>query len=291
MAFETEFGNFVTEGNAVSAVMGPAFVSKAFGMNVIRTENFPDNTNTIKVPYSGSFTAEIVLESANYTPSANSEMSDGSATITAEKSVHSFNITVEALRFAQRSADFVRLTNEAAAAHARLFDSKLKALFSGLSQVVTATAGLTKDNLLDARYLVESGMDGGFSGKLAGVIGYKGHNEIRKELTSITASAFSNMELLSLLQLKAPSVNPVGEFAGIEIFPTSGLPTTGGDNVQAVFDPLNCFYAGVDMERGFHVEIHNPRKDNGLTYEVTTYTFFKVVEWRDAAGAAVRSDT
>lgn len=291
MAFETEFGNFITQGNAVAGMMGPAYVAKSFGMNVVRTEQFPDTTNTIKVPISGYLIAETVGESTNYTYSANSELVDSSVTCTAEKSVASARISVEALRFAQPHADMARTADNLAAAHARLFDSKLKALYGSLSQSVTATTILTKDNLLDARYNCTSGTDGNMSGVLVGTFDYKGVNEIRKELTSVTASAFSNKELLSLVNLEVPGAAPVGEFAGIQIYETSGLSTSGGDDIAAVFDPYQTFFAGVDVGNGFAVKVHDPRSDNGLTYEVLTWGFFKVVIWRNTSGCKVLSDT
>ena len=271
--------------------MGPAFVAKSFGINLVRTETFPDTTNVIKVPISGYLIAETVAESTDYTYSASSELTDTSVTCTAKKGVAGTKISVEALRFASPHANLARLAGELAGAQSRLFDADLKALFPSLSQSVTATNVLTKDNLIDARYYVTSGTDGNLSGHLVGVFDYKGVSEIRKELTSITATAFSNMELLSLVGMKVPGTSPVGEFAGIHIYETSGLATSGGDDVGAVFDPMHAYYAGVDLNRGFTVEMHRPRANNGIVFELLSYGFWKIVEWRDAAGCKVLSDT
>lgn len=287
MADEIILADFVTEGNAIAGMMGPAWVAKTFGVNVVRTETFPDNTNVLKVPISGSLSAEILAELA--TPTANAELIDTSVSCTAEKSVVRSYVSVESLRFGGPTASLQRIADEHAAGHGRLFDTKLKALFTGLSQGVTASAGLTKDNLLDARYYVTSRTDGNISGLLVGAFDYKGVSEVRKELTSITATAFSNMDLLSLVGLKVPGVSPVGEFAGIQIYETSGLPTSGGDDVAAVWDPMHCFFAGVDL--AFNVTIIQPSGSNGLTHEVTSWMYFKNVEWRDEAGCKVLSDT
>lgn len=289
--YATEYGNFVTEAYAIAGMMGPAYVSASFGMSVVQTEQFSDTSNTIRIPISGSLTAEIVAESTPYEFSANGELTDTYVTCTAEKSVVSSRVSVEALRFGGSTASLQRIAREHALAHARLFDSKLKALFPSLSQSVTATSTLIKDNLLDARYYIDAGTAGNESGSLVAVIDHKGKSEITKELTSITASAFSNMELLSLVKLQVPGAKPVGDLAGIEVFQTDGLTTSGGDDVGAVFDPAQCYFAGVDVANGFNVLIHNPRADNGLTYEVLSWTFFKVVEWRDGAGCKVLSDT
>lgn len=287
----TEYGNFVTEAYAIAGMMGPAYVAKSFGMSVVQTEQFSDSSNTIRVPISGYLTAEIVAESTPYVFSGSGELTDTYVSCTAEKSVVSSRVSVEALRFGGPTASLQRIANEHAKAHARNFDTKLKALFPSLSQSVTAASVLTKDALLDCRYYIDSGTDGNESGSLVACIDHKGKAEVTKELTNITATAFSNMELLSLVGLKVPGAQPVGDLAGIQVYQTSGLTVSGGDDIGAVFDPEQCFFAGVDVANGFNVLIHSPRADNGLTYEVLSWTFFKVVEWRDAAGCKVGSDT
>lgn len=289
--YATEYGNFNTQAYAIAGMMGPAYVAKAFGMSVVQTEQFSDSSNTIRVPISGSLVAEIVAESTPYVFSASGELTDTYVACTAEKSVVSSRVSVESLRFGGPTANLERIANEHGLAHGRLFDSKLKALFPSLSQSVTATTNLEKNNLLDARYYVESGTDGNESGSMVGVFDHKGVTEIRKQLTDITATAFTNMELLSLVGLSIPGATPVGEFAGIQVYQTSGLTVSGGDDIGAVFDPAQCFFAGVDVANGFNVRVHDPRADNGITYEVLSWTFFKVVEWRDAAGCKVGSDT
>lgn len=291
MAFETELGNVITIGNAVSAAMGPAFVNKSQGLSLVYKEVFPDNTNVVKFQISGNLVAETVAESTDYTYSANSELTDSSITCTAKKVVCGSKTTVEAVRFGNGSARLERLAKEAGEAHARLFDADLKALFSGIATIVTASTVLTKDNLIDARYNIVNSMKGGFSGMLVSMFDYKGVSEIQKEITSTTAAAFGNMDLLGVLGMPQPSNGYCGNLLGIDIYQTDGLPSGGGDDTACVWDPMNCFAAGVDGTNGFYNSLKDPAAINGLSNEFLTWSFFKIVEWRDTAGCAVKSDT
>lgn len=293
MANETELSNIITIGNAVSALMGPAFVNGSQGLSLVVTEPFPDNTNVIKLPIAGTLTAETVAESTDYTYSASSELTDTSVTVTAKKTVLGTKITVEAARFGAGRASLDRIAGEHGRAHARLFDSDLKALFASIATAVTATSVLTKDVLIDARYSVVSAMKGAFSGRLVSMLDYKGVSEIQKELTSISATAFGNMEMLGILGMPSAANGYAGNVLGIDIYQTDGLPlaNTNTDDVGCVWDPLNCFYAGVDGIQGLNNTLKEPSAINGLSTEVLTWTFFKVAEWRDTAGVRVLSDT
>lgn len=289
MANETEFSNFITIGNAVSAIASPALAEKTVMLSLCTVEQFPDNTNTIKAAKNGSLTAEDVNESTAYSLSASSELTDSSVTCTAVKGMVASHLSVEALRFANPASRIERIGEEQGAALGRLFDSAAVALFSSIATGVTATSTLTKDNLLDAQYNVYAAMKGAVGdGKLAAVLHYKGANEIRKELTSISASAFANSAMLSLIG-GAPKANGlVGEFAGIEVYQTSGLPTSGGDNIQCVFHPKYCFFAG--MGGSIETEVLWKGATGGALWEVASYMFYKVVEWNDTAGCRVLSD-
>lgn len=291
MAFETELGNVTTIGNAVSAAMGPAFVNRSQGLPLVYTEVFPDNTNVIKFQVSGNLVAETVAESTDYTYSANSELTDSAITCTAKKAVVGSKLTVEAVRFGQPGANLARIAQNAGEAHARLFDADLKALFPSIATTVTATTILTKDNLIDARYNIVNSMKGAFSGKLVAMLDYKGVGEIQKEITSTTAACFGNMQLLGVLGMPVQGNGYCGNLLGIDIYQTDGLATTGGDDQACVWDPMNCFAAGIDGTNGFYNSLKDPAAINGISTEFLTWAFFKIVEWRDLAGCMVRSDT
>jgi hypothetical protein len=291
VAYESELGNFIIEANAVSALMGPAFVNASQFLPLVRTETFPDTSNVIKVPISGYLVAETVAESTDYSYSASSELTDTSVTVTAKKAVQGSKFTVEADRFGKPHANLGRIGDEMSAAHGRLFDYDFKALINSISTVVTATTVLTKDNLLDASYNVFAATKGAHSGKLVGAFDFKGVNEIRKELTSITATAFGNKEMLGILGNPGGGINYAGNCVGIDIYQTDGLSTTGSDDQACVWDPALAFYAGVDGVAGFRSSVKEPSAINGLSWELLTWTFFKVAIWRNTAACQVRSDT
>jgi len=292
VAFETEISNFITIGNAISAEMSPAFVNAAQFWPLVYKQVCPGNTNVVKFRKSGSLTAEAIAESAAYSFSANSELTDSSITATATKKMVANRLSVEAQRFAvDAGAEISRISAEMGRALARLFDADVKALSTGLSQLVTAGTVLTKDTLLDGLYNVMNGMKGGWSGKAVFVGDYKGINEIRKELSSISASAFANIEMLGMLAAPTPGNGYAGNFMGIDCYQTDGYAITGGDDRAMLFDPAYCFAAAVDALSGIRVEMVGPSTLNNMQTEIVAYTFWNVVEWNDAAGSEVRSDT
>jgi len=291
MAFESELGNFITIGNAVSAEASAALVNAAQGLALVHAEAFPDNTNVIKFRKSGSLVAEAIAESAAYTYSANSELTDASISCTGTKKMVSSRVSVEALRFGSPGSDLQRIGQEQGNALARLFDADLKALFASVSGGVTAASTLVKDNLLDAQYTVFAGIKGAFSGRLVGMVDYKGAGEIRKELTSITATAFGNLAMLGVIGVPKGPAGFIGEFAGIELYQTDGLPSSGGDDVALVWDPRIAFCAGINGIQGLATTVLEPSVLTNMCWEFTTHTFWNVAEWNDAAGCKVLSDT
>lgn len=289
MAFENELGNFVHSSEIIASYMGPAFVQADMTLPLIRTENFPDNTGTVLFPISGKVEAQIVSESGNYTYDANSEITDTSVSITFQKSVQAQKVTVEALRFSGGAMSLRRAAEEAARAHARRQAADLKALFSGISGSVTAATTMVKDVLLDARYIVVSGMKGLNSEKLVGWLSYRQLNDLSKELTDTTATAFTSQVDLGVIGISSGR-KPKGELFDIWLWETDGLPTSGGDTVGCVWDPAHAFCGGVDGGAGFDSEVVF-LGSQGVAYELTTWMFYKFGEYRDAAGCRVLSDT
>jgi hypothetical protein len=172
-----------------------------------------------------------------------------------------------------------------------VFDSDFVALFSSTSNSVVATSTLVKDNLLDARYNIESSMLGAFSGQLVGFLHPKGLNEVRKDITNTGATAFGNLGMLGIVGKVEPGRQYAGNLMGIDLYYRTGLPTTSGDNVQQVWDPKNAFYAGIDGIQGFRSSLQQPTAENGLTLSYLGWLFFKVIQWRDTAACIVRSDS
>lgn len=286
MANETELSNFIIKANEISAAIAPAFVDASVCMNLVHAETCSPDSNVIKFRKSGSLTAATLAESTAYTYSASSELTDTSITATAVKAAVVSKLTVEAQRFGTSLASLDRLAAEQGRALARLFDDTVIALFTGFSQLVTATSTLTVDNLLDAQYTIFSG--GTPPGRLCFVGHYKGVNELGKVALNTNASAFTNPNFLDLIgQPKANNFK--GSIADIDVYQTSGHATTGGDNRQAMFHPDLAFCCA--LGGAFQTAISPLLISTGFWTEVGSYFFFDVKEWNDLAGVEVRSDS
>lgn len=287
MANETELSNVTTVGNAISALMSPAFKEAAIMPNLIHMETFRNNTNVIKFRKSGDLTAATLAESTAYTFSASSELTDSSVSCTAVKGVVMSKITQEALRFGGGQADTSRIAAEQGRAIARLFDDTALALFSGFSTQVTASSILTVAKMLEAQYRVYNG-NVPVDGRLTAVLDYKGAHEIRAEIAASSASAYVNPAFLDILNGTPQANNYVGNVVGIDVFQSIGLPTSASDDVALVFNPRWAFCAGVGG--AFETEIAR-KLSEGLYYEVASWMFFDIKEWNDAAGVGLLSDT
>lgn len=289
MANETELGNVSHQTDVVAAAMTGAFVELDTVFPLIMTETFPDNTNVILFPKSGKVEAGAQTESNAYSYGSDDEITDTETTITGALKSQAQKVTIHTLRFGGQHGQLPRFINEAALGMQRLAASDFKTLFSSISGSVTATSTLEKDNLLDARYTVVSGIGSARMGsKLYGMFDYKGINELSKELTDTTATAFSSQVDLGVLGM-SKSGTPVGDLFDIILYQTSGLPTSGSDDVACVWDKI-AFAAGVDGRNGFQVNI-DPPKAASPWVEVYMYTFWHIAEHNDAAACRVLSDT
>jgi len=286
MANETERANVVAPTDVISQGISAALVPNVVVMPLIYTEDLPTGTNLKKMRKAGSLTAETIAESNAYTFSASSEYTETSVNATAAKSVVISKATVELQQFSD-TMSLDKLTEEQGKALARAVDAKPKALFSGLSQTVTSTNILTVADLMQAAYLVQSGTSGVSGGQLRGVLDFKGVNEIRKEIVASGAAVFSQESMTSLLSGIVQLNGYVGSIPGVDLFATNGLPTDSSDDVGAVFDPNICFAGIVGVVDNRSVW----KGSEGLFDEMTAWIFSAYVEWNDAAGCGVKSDT
>lgn len=286
MANETERANIVAPTDVISQGISAALVPNVVVMPLIYTEDLPQGTNLKKFRKAGSLTAEDIAESATYTFSGSSEYTETAINATAAKSVVISKATVELQQFSD-TMSLEKLTEEQGKALARAVDAKPKALFTGLSQTVTSSTVLTVADVMQAAYLVQSGTSGVSGGQLRGVFDFKGINEVRKELLASGAAVFSQESMTSLLAGIVNLNGFVGSLPGVDLFGTNGLPTDSGDDVGAVFDPNICFAGVVGVVDNRSVW----KGSEGLFDEMTAWIFSAYVEWNDAAGTRVRSDT
>lgn len=282
----------VTIGNAISALMSPAFKEASIGYNLVYAETCPDNTNVIKFRKSGSLVAEAVAEGAVYLPTdANSDINDTSVTATAAKVAVASPISWEAMRFGAGAASTVRVATEQGRALARKFDGDLLALFDGLTNAATAATTLDTDTLLLGQYNVLNALVP--PGPLVAVIDFKGAHELRK-LVANSGSAIYSSQYNSPLFGTPQANNFVGNFLGIDIYQTVGLSTTGGDDQGAIFNPQYCFAAAMSGEINTDIQFSSLGVANqvaGFSTIVSSWYAYNVVEWNDTAGCELRSDT
>lgn len=286
MAFETEQGNAARVTDVISDAISAALVERVVVAPLVYTEDLPQGTNVKKFRKDGSLTAEAVAESGTYSFSGSSELTQTSVSATAIKTAVASKLTVEAEQFSD--LDISKLAREQGAALARAIDDEILALFDGFSTQVTSTTVLTVDDLMTACYNVFAGNAGGAQ-TLVGVLDHKGAHEIRKEIANSSASIWSQESLTTLLRGAQEAANGyVGAIPGLELYATSGLPTDSSDDVGLVFNPMLAI-AGM-VSPSVNVRTSWEGSAGGYT-EVYSYIFSDFVEWNDAAGCGVLSDS
>lgn len=285
MAFETEMGNVTKPDVTISAIAAPAFVEAAKSLAQCYIYNL-QNLSAVKFNKDGSFIAEQLTESTAYSYDSGDEFTQSAVSCTALTLGHIFKPSIQSERFSDGQASLEKLGRLQAEAIARKIDAIWIALFSSITNGVTATSTLTKDDLLTAQYTVHNAMN--MDKRLQVMLHRKGRQEIRKELTSITASAFTNPAFLGLAGGPISPNGLVGEFADMLVFNTSGHPTTGGDNIQAVYDPEYAFGMAIDQTIYTRSVF---KASEGFFTEAASWLFANACIWNDTAACKLRSDS
>lgn len=287
-----DLADTITIGNAVSALMAPAFVRASIGLGLVYAETCPNNTNVIKFPKSGSLTAEAVAEGAVYLPTdANSDINDTSVTSTATKVMVASPISWEAQRFNSSYANTSRVAEEQGRALARKFDVDWKALFNSVTEAATATAGLDTDTVLLGQYNVYDGLTP--PGPLVAVVDFKGAYELRKAVANSGSAIYASQYNSPLFG--TPAMNGfVGNFLGIDFYQTSGLSNTGGDDQGLIFDPryaFCCALSGAIETRIWFSGMGVASQVAGTSDVVQSWFAYDIDLWNDDAACELRSDT
>lgn len=284
-----EVSNSVTLGNLISAQSSPAFVKSVMGVNLMYVEDLPSGTNVKKFVKDGSMTAaSSTAESTAVTIGAAGELTDDSVTATAAKVAISSGITVEEERFGY--IDVNRVAEAQGNSIARAVDNDWLAMATNLSTVVTAASVLTINDLFLAQLNIFNSNCPRQDVPLAAVLGPRAVYNIKTELLTSGASAWTNPGILGLFGGQPIQANNfVGRLAGnFDVYQTTGFSTTGGDDQQMVFHPMFCFAGMFDTAPQVWV---TPRGAEGLYTEVVSYLLYDIIEWNDLAGVQVRSDT
>lgn len=293
MAYETEISNSAKVTNVLSDGISAALVQSVVVVPLIYAEDLPSGTAVKLFRKDGYLTAETISESAEYTHSASSELTQSTVTATAAKSGVVSKLTVEAQQFG--NIDLAKIAREQGGAIARLLDDDVIALFDNHDNTVTATSILTADDVLQAAYTVRAALAGGIGERLVGVFDYKGIFELQKELMKSAGAALSNPQLITLLTGMPKPNGFAGNLPGVDLYQTNGLPSANSDDYACVFNPATC-YAGiyspsVNTRVTFVGATDGATSGAGFYDEVASWVFSNVVEWNDNAGCTVRSDT
>lgn len=287
MANEILLSSSSTPTDVISSAISRELIEKIVCVPHVFAEDLPVGTNVKKARKDGSLGLGATLgEAGNYSFGSDSVITQTSVSLTSAKSVIASKLTVEAEQFGQ--INDAQVIQKQANSLQRTLDKAVKDLASGFSQSVSSTSVMTVEDMMDAAYLIRAGKAGPMgSNRCVAFLDYKARNEITKQLVQSGASAFNNLELLSLLTgLNTSNLNGyVGNVPGIDVYETGDLPTSGGKRINLVFNPELAFF-------GIYGVINVLRKQpdsQGLFTELTSYIFNQVAEWNDVAGVTVRS--
>lgn len=287
-----DLGDNITIGNAISALMSPAFVDASFSYNLVNNQTCPGDTNVIKFRKSGSLIAEAVTEGAVYTASdANSLLTDASVTATATKIASGAAFSHEAERFGGGQTGVSRIAAEQGAALARKYDDDFLALFDSIANAATASTVLDTDTFLLAKYYVNAAKCP--PARQVAVIDYKGALELQKFISNSGAAIYTSQYSHPILG--TPKSNGyIGTLFETDIYQTSGLSTTGSDDQGLVFNPLYAFGAAVGGQLYSHVMDTGPGVASqipGMSKYVISWMYWNIIVWNNAAACELRSDT
>ncbi len=282
----TEFGNGVNITDILAAGVSPALVKAVCMPALMHTENLPKGTLTAKLQKNGSLTAASLAESTALAPDSNGELTDSSVSCTIAKCAVVTGVSVEQSEFGNLTAG--RIATEHGGAIARFVDNDALSLFSSFSASVTSSSTLTLDDITLGQYSIFASECPDKNVPLKCVLSWRGHLNIKKEISESGASIWTNSTELSILG-GAPKNNCyVGSLGAIDFYATSGHATSGGDTVQAIFHPmwaLAGFFAPAPV-----TWVENEGR-GGFFTAYATYYFYDVLIWNNACGVKLLSDT
>ena len=282
----TEFSNAVTYPKVLSDLMAPAFVKATCMVNLIHGEDLPVMSMVKTFRKDGSLTAALLAESTALAINSNGELTRTGVDATVAKCVVSSGVSVEAERFSDIDANTI--ADRQANAIARYVDNDGLSMFGGFSTAVTSAAGMTIDDIMLGQYNIMAAECPNKEVPLACVLAHKGHYQVKKEIIQSGATAWTSQQLLSILQSTPQANCYVGSLPGIDFYVTSGHATSGGDNQQGIFHPMWALGGVFDTAPQL---VTNKKGSEGLYTEAVSYYFYDIVEWNDAAGVLLNSDT
>lgn len=288
MANEITTATLALAADEVSAALGPALVRKVVMLPHVHAENLPVGTITKQARKDDAMgLGTLTSQAATYSIGAAGEVNQTKVQLVVAKTVLGSKLTVEAEEFGQMQLGTV--VNKQSNGLARTLDGNVKALASGFSQNAgDGATGFDLEDVMDGISLIEAGDAAVTQSRYVCALGHTEGAAIKKQLLQTGASAFTNLELLSLLTTLEQPNGYIGTLGMIDFYQTAGLPAGGGENSSIVFNPELAFFG---MYAPAPVSWIIPKGVEGVYYEVVSYIFSQVAEWYDEAGVEILSAT
>jgi hypothetical protein len=289
VAYLTELSNTATVNKVLSKVAAPAFQKSPVMLNLIYAEDMPDGQGTATKGFKrkGSLTAAALAQSTALAVDANGERTDTALDVTAAKAVVVSGVTVENQKFGQ--VDLVEYAEDAGTAIGNFVDNQILALFSSITNLVTSTAGLTLNDLDEAQLNILAAGTPDPNMPLTFVGATRAMRNLKQEIREAGGSAMQNDRFLSIFNGSPQANGFYGSLPGYELYHTaSGLGTTGGNNIQALFHSKWAF-AGI-FDKQISTWYAN-KGSEGFYTEIASYYFWGAGLWNDGAACEVQSDT
>jgi hypothetical protein len=279
---EIRIANMATPADVVSGAISRALVNKVVLLPFVFAEDLPVGTPVKQARKDDALgLGAIVSEAANYTHVAGtSNLTQTKVQLTAAKTVISTKITEEAKQFTE--INDATVISKQSNSLARTLDNAVKVLSQGLSQNVDAGATMSAEALMEAVMLLSAGNAASDMSPAVAALSPQAILHIQTQLVQSGASAWSNIQMLSLLQdLEKPNGFRGSLPGGVDVYSVNGMPDSGKSGM--VFNPELCFFGIYGT-----VQIRRKASDSqGLYDELTSFVFNQVAEWNDAAGVEV----
>lgn len=292
MANETKFENIAGITDVISDAISPALQNPVVVAPLIKYEPLPVGTNVKLWRKDGYLVAEEINEvAAQAVDGSEQELTQSTVTATMVKLAATTMLSVEVQQF--RGLNLNTMARYIGEAIARDWDDEILALFSSFDNTVTSTTIQTLSDIIQGTYNVRSNTAGVSVGPLVGVFDFKAIMELEIELSSSSAAHLSLPTEIALLQGMSGANGFRGEKGGVWFYQTSGLPTATSDDKALIYDPEICFGGQISERPMVKTRWLGGAGDGtrGFCDEVSGWVFCDVVEWNDAAGCTMSSDT
>lgn len=246
MALETEYGNFVTVEEELSARIKPAFEAKAVTRFALWVEQLTGQAKTKEFRKAGSLVASTPGEGT--APTAQ-ELTDSKVAITAVEAT----VWTKLTRYAELlvgSQSVQRLSEESSLSLARHFDNSVLALASSLTQTAGSTGvALDEDAIIQAIYLLELA---DAVGDMAGFISPKGAKDLRTAFKDNGAVSLNSIAQSGLENGQYNERAYVGAILGIPFFKSTQVYNDGTDDYGIITTP---YAIGVTEANGGEIDV------------------------------------